>query len=113
MTDAHAHAHVLITEIKVYVNYILHTPQTQWALPGSAGLVYCDGSAGGLNKSTDWRGRRRNFTTDPVGGVGSACVAGGNGNEGDGGAPFDGIGGGAGDTFGGGRGGGSFSRAGT
>ena len=45
--------------------------------PGNRlGLVLREGRGGGFEKSTDCRGRRRNFRTDPVGGVGCACVTG-------------------------------------
>ena len=47
--------------------------------PGNfAGFSDCGGMGGGLERFTDCRGRLRNLTTVPVGGVGCACVAGSN-----------------------------------
>ncbi len=45
-------------------------------VPGKAGLAVREGTGGGLLTSTDWRGRRLNLRTDPVGGVGSPRVGG-------------------------------------
>lgn len=40
--------------------------------------MFREGRGGGFERFTDCRGRRRNFRTVPVGGVGCACVAGKN-----------------------------------
>ena len=72
---------------------------------GLEGLEFLDGIAGGLKMSTDWRGRRRNFCSEPIFGVGSPIVTGANvgGNVGGEGAIVGGgpVGGGGGMVGGG------------